>query len=48
MVRVLNQMNKLTYYEKLSMEIEKLKSEGKLITIKHLPTTINHKRRNWL
>jgi len=38
-------MNKMmTYYQQLSMEIDKLKAEGKLVKIKHLPSTVNRPR----
>ena len=39
---------KLTYYESLSMQIDQLKAQGKRVTITHLPSTINKKRRAWL
>ena len=35
-----------SYYQLLSMEIDKLKAEGKLVTIKQLPSTINNKRKS--
>ena len=34
------------YYQLLSMEIDKLKAEGKLVSIKQLPSTINYKRKS--
>ena len=34
------------YYQQLSMTIDKLKSEGKIVTIKQLPSTINYKRKS--
>ena len=34
----------MTYYQQLSMEIDKLRAEGKLVTIKQLPSTVNYKR----
>ena len=34
----------MTYYQQLSMEIDKLKAEGKLVKIKHLPSTVNRQR----
>ena len=34
----------MTYYQQLSMEIDKLKAEGKLVSIKQLPSTVNYKR----
>ena len=36
----------MTYYQQLSMEIDKLKAEGKLVSIKQLPSTINYKRKS--
>jgi len=36
----------MTYYQQLSMTIDKLKAEGKIVTIKQLPTTINYKRKS--
>ena len=33
----------MTYYQQLSMEIDKLKAEGKLVSIKQLPSTVNYK-----
>ena len=35
----------MTYYQQLSMEIDKLKAEGKLVSIKQLPSTVNYKRK---
>ncbi len=35
----------ITYYQQLSMEIDKLKAEGKLVSIKQLPSTVNYKRK---
>ena len=39
-------MYKMNYYQQLSMEIDKLKAEGKLVSIKHLPSTVNYKRKS--
>jgi len=39
---------KLTYYQQLSMEIDKLKEQGKRVVITQLPSTINKNRRVWL
>ena len=36
----------MNYYQLLSMEIDKLKAEGKLVTIKQLPSTVNYKRKS--
>ena len=36
----------MNYYQQLSMEIDKLKAEGKLVTIKQLPSTVNYKRKS--
>ena len=38
----------MTYYEQLSKTIEKLRAEGKLVSIKHLPSTVNYKRKSYL
>ena len=34
------------YYQLLSMEIDKLKAEGKQVNVKQLPSTINYKRKS--
>ncbi len=39
---------KLTYYQQLSMQIDKLKEQGKDVKFTVLPSTITKKRRNWL
>jgi hypothetical protein len=36
----------MTYYQQLSIEIDKLKAEGKLVSIKQLPSTVNYKRKS--
>ena len=36
----------MTYYQQLSKEIDKLRAEGKIVSIKHLPSTINYKRKS--
>ena len=36
----------MTYYEQLSMEIDKLRAEGKIVSIKQLPSNINYKRKS--
>ena len=36
----------MTYYEQLSKEIEKLRAEGKIVSIKQLPSTVNYKRKS--
>ena len=36
----------MTYYQQLSMEIDKLRAEGKLVSIKQLPSTVNYKRKS--
>ena len=36
------------YYYQLAMTIQQLQQQGKVVTIKQLPTTINRKRRAWL
>ena len=38
----------MTYYEQLSLEIDKLRAEGKIVSIKQLPSTVNRPRKsNW-
>ena len=34
------------YYQLLSMEIDKIKAEGKIVSIKQLPSTVNYKRKS--
>ena len=34
------------YYQLLSIEIDKLRAEGKLVSIKQLPSTVNYKRKS--
>jgi len=36
------------YYQLLSIQIDKLKAEGKLVSIKQLPSTVNYKRKSIL
>ena len=36
------------YYYHLAMTIQQLQQQGKVVTVKQLPTTINRKRRSWL
>ena len=36
------------YYYQLALTIEQLQKQGKIVTIKQLPTTINRKRRSYL
>ena len=36
----------MTYYQQLSMEIDKIKAEGKIVSIKQLPSTVNYKRKS--
>ncbi len=36
----------MTYYQQLSMTIDKLKAEGKLVSIKQLPSTVSYKRKS--
>ena len=38
----------MTYYQQLSKEIDKLRAEGKIVSIKHLPSTSNRKRISYL
>ena len=36
------------YYYHLALTIEQLQKQGKIVTIKQLPTTINRKRKSYL
>ena len=36
----------MTYYESLMLEIDKLKSQGKLVTVTQLPSQFNKKRKS--
>ena len=36
------------YYYHLALTIEQLKQQGKVVTIKQLPSTINRKRKSYL
>ena len=36
------------YYYQLAMTIQQLQQQGKIVTIKQLPTTINRKRKSYL
>ena len=36
------------YYYQLAMTISQLQQQGKIVTIKQLPTTINRKRKSYL
>ncbi len=36
------------YYYQLAMTIQQLQQQGKTVTIKQLPTTINRKRKSYL
>ena len=40
-------MNK-NYYHQLAMTISQLQQQGKIVTIKQLPTTVNRRRRSHL
>ena len=35
-----------SYYQLLSMEIDKIKAAGKQVSIKQLPSTVNYKRKS--
>ena len=35
-----------TYYQLLSMEIDRLRADCKQVTIKQLPSTVNYKRKS--
>ena len=41
-------MRNKNYYYQLAMTIQQLQQQGKVVTVKQLPTTINRKRRSWL
>ena len=36
----------MNYYQQLSMTIDKLRAEGKIVSIKNLPSTVNYKRKS--
>ena len=36
----------MNYYQQLSMDIDKLRAECKLVSIKQLPSTVNYKRKS--
>ena len=36
----------MNYYQQLSMTIDKLKAEGRIVSIKNLPSTVNYKRKS--
>ena len=41
-------MKTKNYYYQLAMTISQLQQQGKLVTIKQLPTTVNRRRRSYL
>ena len=41
-------MKSKNYYYQLAMTIGQLQQQGKIVTIKQLPTTINRKRKSYL
>ena len=41
-------MKSLNYYYQLAMTIEQLQQQGKIVTIKQLPSTINQRRKDYL
>ena len=36
----------MNYYQQLSITIDKLRAEGKIVSIKQLPSTVNYKRKS--
>ena len=40
-------MNK-NYYYQLAMTIQQLQQQGKIVTVKQLPSTVNRRRKSWL
>ena len=41
-------MKTKNYYYQLAMTISQLQQQGKIVTIKQLPSTVNRKRRSYL
>ena len=41
-------MKTKNYYYQLAMTISQLQQQGKIVTIKQLPTTVNRRRRTYL
>ena len=41
-------MKTKNYYYQLAMTIAQLQQQGKIVTIKQLPTTVNRRRRSYL
>ena len=41
-------MKTKNYYYQLAMTISQLQQQGKLVTIKQLPSTVNRKRKSYL
>ena len=41
-------MKTKNYYYQLAMTISQLQQQGKIVTIKQLPTTVNRRRRSYL
>ena len=41
-------MKTKNYYYQLAMTISQLQQQGKLVTIKQLPSTVNRRRRSYL
>ena len=36
------------YYYQLAMTIQQLQQQGKIVTVKQLPSTVNRRRKSWL
>ena len=41
-------MKSKNYYYQLAMTISQLQQQGKIVSVKQLPTTINRKRKSYL
>ena len=41
-------MKTKNYYHQLAMTISQLQQQGKIVTIKQLPSTVNRRRRSYL
>ena len=36
----------ISYYQQLSITIDQLRAQGKIVSIKQLPSTVNYKRKS--
>ena len=41
-------MKNKNYYYQLAMTIQQLQQQGKIVTVKQLPSTVNRRRKSWL